>query len=255
MEGYFKQKQFINFLKNMSAQDSINEGFFSVQDGYCKTAAVDPKHLLLVTGDLPVCSKNIEVDFGINNIKSLINVISASPADEGKVPFEIKNNKLKISVKGGSVRFAILDKKEIATAAYVTDKTIDDIEKEMKTCIKILLPYEVIEKILYFCGLIENQMLTLKTIKDGSIVVGSDSNEKQSFMCKVGRAKNETIAPLSFDCKLFVSILKSVKEDKGNAEDFAPVYLYAGVKMPIVIEKDGFLWCLAHLSTEVNEEE
>lgn len=254
MEGFFKQKQFINFLKSIATQGNINEGFFSIEDSYCETAAVDPKNLLLVMGESNVCSKDIKVNFGISNIKSLINVLSASSSEENKASFKIKDNKLRIFVKGGSVKFALLDKKEIAACAYVSEKMKEDIKKEMKSCLQLPLSYEMIDKLLYFCGLIENEMLTLKTVKDGVLTIGSDSNEKQSFVCKIGKAK-ETIAPLSFDCKLFVSILNSVKEDKGNAEDFAPVYLHAGVKVPIIVNKEGFLWCLAHLSAEVNEEE
>lgn len=253
MKGFFKQKQFINFLKSITTQGNINEGFFSIEDGICETAVVDPKNLLLVMGESIICSKDIKANFGISNIKSLINVLLAS-ISIGDGPFEIEKNKLRIFVKGGSVKFALLDKKEIAACAYVSEKMKEGIKKEMECCLKIPFSYEVIDKLLYFCGLIENEMLTLKTIKDGTLTIGSDYNEKQSFICKIGKAK-ETISPLSFDCKLFVNILNTIKEDKGNAEDFAPVFLYVGTKLPIVIEKEGFLWCLAHLSTEVSKDE
>lgn len=236
-----------SFLKNISAGGTISECFLSVKEGNCEVMGVDAKNLLFVMGEEKLCKEKINIDLGIANIKSVIKALEESQT--GK--FEIANNKLRIFVKGGSVRFSILDKKEITSSAFVSDDIAENIRKGLSEAVKIPFTYADIKKVTYFTNLLENQMLTIKTV-EGKVLVKSDQTEKESFSCLIGTSKKE-IPPLSFSCKLFSNVLSCLRDDDGTSRDFAPIGLYLAQSIPIVIEKERFFWCLAHLSPEAGQ--
>lgn len=245
--GYLSDKvSMVSFLKNISLGGTISECFLSVKEGNCEVMGVDAKNLLFVMGEQRLCGEKINVDLGIANIKSVIKALEESQT--GK--FEIAKNKLRIFVKGGSVRFSILAKKEITSAAFVSEDIANNIRKGLDGAVKVPFTYADIKKVTYFTNLLENQMLTIKSY-EGKVIVKSDETEKESFYCFVGTSKKE-IPSLSFSCKLFSSILNCLRDDDGTSRDFAPINLYLARNIPIVIEKEDFFWCLAHLSPETS---
>lgn len=239
-----KERQgMIAFLKNIFSGGNISECFLMIKEGNCEVVAIDSKSLLFVMGEQRLCKDKIDLDIGIANIKSVIKTLG-----EATGKFEIANNRFRIFVKGGSVRFAVLEKKEIPSAAFLSGDTAENIRNGLVNAVTIPLSYADIAKISYFTNLLENQLLTIKTV-EGKVLVKSDETEKESFSCFIGKT-NKELPPLSFSCKLFSDVLACLKDDDGTSKDFAPITISLAKSVPVTIKKENFMWCLAHLSPE-----